>query len=77
MNLMPNEVLTGAAAIIRSLELLGIEDIFGLPGGAILPTYDPLMDSKKILVTLLKVTHPHRVVLVFALQHQVLVQPTW
>ncbi len=45
---MPNEVLTGAAAIIRSLELLGIEDIFGLPGGAILPTYDPLMDSKKI-----------------------------
>jgi acetolactate synthase-1/2/3 large subunit len=45
---MANEVLTGAAAIIRSLELLGIEDIFGLPGGAILPTYDPLMDSKKI-----------------------------
>ncbi len=45
---MSNEVLTGAAAIIRSLELLGIEDVFGLPGGAILPTYDPLMDSKKI-----------------------------
>jgi acetolactate synthase-1/2/3 large subunit len=48
MNLMANEVLTGAAAIIRSLEMLGIEDVFGLPGGAILPTYDPLMDSKKI-----------------------------
>jgi len=45
---MTNEVLTGAQAIIRSLELLGIEDVFGLPGGAILPTYDPLMDSKKI-----------------------------
>jgi acetolactate synthase I/II/III large subunit len=45
---MPNEVLTGAQAIIRSLELLGIDTIFGLPGGAILPTYDPLMDSKKI-----------------------------
>ena len=45
---MANEVLTGAAAIIRSLELLGVEDVFGLPGGAILPTYDPLMDSKKI-----------------------------
>ena len=45
---MPNEVLTGAQAIVRSLELLGIETIFGLPGGAILPTYDPLMDSKKI-----------------------------
>jgi len=45
---MTDEILTGAQAIIRSLELLGIEDIFGLPGGAILPTYDPLMDSKKI-----------------------------
>ena len=45
---MANEVLTGAAAIIRSLEMLGITDVFGLPGGAILPTYDPLMDSKKI-----------------------------
>ena len=45
---MPNEVLTGAQAIIRSLELLGIDTVFGLPGGAILPTYDPLMDSKKI-----------------------------
>ena len=45
---MPAEVLTGAQAIIRSLELLGIDTVFGLPGGAILPTYDPLMDSKKI-----------------------------
>lgn len=45
---MTNEVLTGAQAIIRSLELLGVDTIFGLPGGAILPTYDPLMDSKKI-----------------------------
>ena len=45
---MANEVLTGAQAIVRSLELLGIQDVFGLPGGAILPTYDPLMDSTKI-----------------------------
>ena len=45
---MANEVLTGAQAIVRSLELLGVTDIFGLPGGAILPTYDPLMDSTKI-----------------------------
>jgi acetolactate synthase-1/2/3 large subunit len=45
---MANEVLTGAQAIIRSLEMLGIDTVFGLPGGAILPTYDPLMDSKKI-----------------------------
>ena len=45
---MATETLTGAQSIIRSLELLGVEDVFGLPGGAILPTYDPLMDSSKI-----------------------------
>ena len=45
---MSKEILSGAEAIIRSLELLGIDTIFGLPGGAILPTYDPLMDSKQI-----------------------------
>jgi acetolactate synthase I/II/III large subunit len=45
---MSQEIMTGAQAIIRSLELLGIDTIFGLPGGAILPTYDPLMDSKQI-----------------------------
>ncbi|MEY3625361.1 MAG: hypothetical protein RL696_742, partial [Actinomycetota bacterium] len=45
---MSKEMLTGAQAIIRSLELLGVDTVFGLPGGAILPTYDPLMDSKKI-----------------------------
>ena len=42
------ELLTGAEAVVRTLELLGIDDVFGLPGGAILPIYDPLMDSKKI-----------------------------
>jgi acetolactate synthase-1/2/3 large subunit len=42
------EMLTGAQAIVRSLELLGVDTIFGLPGGTILPTYDPLMDSKII-----------------------------
>lgn len=45
---MSNELLTGAQGIIRSLEMLGVDTVFGLPGGAILPTYDPLMDSKKI-----------------------------
>ena len=45
---MSQEIMTGAQAIIRSLELLGVDTIFGLPGGAILPTYDPLMDSKLI-----------------------------
>ncbi len=41
-------VLTGAEAVVRSLELLGVTDVFGLPGGAILPVYDPLMDASKI-----------------------------
>lgn len=40
--------MTGSQAIVRSLELLGVTDIFGLPGGAILPTYDPLFDSKEL-----------------------------
>ena len=39
------QTLTGAQAVVRSLELLGVTDVFGLPGGAILPVYDPLMDS--------------------------------
>ena len=37
--------LTGAQALIKSLELEGTEVMFGLPGGAILPVYDPLIDS--------------------------------
>jgi acetolactate synthase I/II/III large subunit len=37
--------LTGAQALIRSLEMEGTEVMFGLPGGAILPVYDPLIDS--------------------------------
>ena len=35
----------GGAALIKSLELEGVEVIFGLPGGAILPVYDPIIDS--------------------------------
>jgi acetolactate synthase-1/2/3 large subunit len=41
-------VLSGAQAVVRSLELLGVTDVFGLPGGAILPVYDPLMDTSEI-----------------------------
>ena len=37
---------TGAGALVKSLEALGVEVIFGIPGGAILPAYDPLFDSK-------------------------------
>jgi acetolactate synthase I/II/III large subunit len=37
--------LTGAQALIKSLEMCGTEVIFGLPGGCILPAYDPLLES--------------------------------
>ncbi|MBT2485649.1 MULTISPECIES: acetolactate synthase large subunit [unclassified Microbacterium] len=40
--------ITGAEAVVRALELLGIKDVFGLPGGAILPVYDPLMDASEL-----------------------------
>jgi acetolactate synthase I/II/III large subunit len=37
--------LTGAQALVKSLETEGVEVVFGLPGGAILPVYDPILDS--------------------------------
>lgn len=37
--------ITGAQSLVRSLEAAGADNIFGIPGGAILPAYDPLMDS--------------------------------
>jgi acetolactate synthase-1/2/3 large subunit len=39
-------ILTGAQALVESLERVGVEVVFGIPGGAILPAYDPLYDSK-------------------------------
>src|ERR1700760_1492165 len=43
----PNpKTITGAQSLVRSLEAAGVEVIFGIPGGAILPAYDPLFDSK-------------------------------
>ncbi|MEZ0090648.1 acetolactate synthase large subunit [Streptacidiphilus sp. EB129] len=42
------EPMTGAQSLIRSLEAVGAETVFGIPGGAILPAYDPLMDSVKV-----------------------------
>ncbi|GAA1689937.1 acetolactate synthase large subunit [Microcella alkalica] len=41
-------VLTGSGAILASLEKLGVTDVFGLPGGAIMPFYDELMASTAI-----------------------------
>lgn len=40
------EAMTGAQILVRALEEAGVEVLFGMPGGAILPAYDPLMDSK-------------------------------
>jgi acetolactate synthase-1/2/3 large subunit len=45
---VPPTEMTGAQALIRSLELAGATDIFGIPGGSILPAYDPLFDSKRL-----------------------------
>ncbi|MFF2051388.1 acetolactate synthase large subunit [Leifsonia sp. NPDC058194] len=42
------EQLTGSQSVVRTLELLGVTDVFGLPGGAILPIYDAIVDSSKI-----------------------------
>ncbi len=39
------ELLTGAEALVESLERMGVDVAFGIPGGAILPAYDPLFDS--------------------------------
>lgn len=44
----PAEHLTGAQSLIRSLEEVGADTVFGIPGGAILPAYDPMMDSAKV-----------------------------
>jgi acetolactate synthase-1/2/3 large subunit len=42
------EILSGSQSVVRTLELLGVESVFGLPGGAILPIYDAIMDSTRI-----------------------------
>jgi len=42
------EEITGAQSLVRSLETAGTEVVFGIPGGAILPAYDPIMDSSKL-----------------------------
>ena len=42
------EQISGAESFVRSLEHANVEVVFGIPGGAILPAYDPLMDSKSV-----------------------------
>jgi acetolactate synthase-1/2/3 large subunit len=43
-----NGAVTGAQALVRSLEEVGADVVFGIPGGAILPAYDPLYDSRRV-----------------------------
>src|SRR3712207_883957 len=43
-----SEAMTGASSLVRSLEQIGVDVVFGIPGGAILPLYDPLMDSRSV-----------------------------
>ena len=45
MSAIPSQRISGAKALIRSLEHEGVSTIFGYPGGQILPTYDELYDS--------------------------------
>ena len=40
--------VTGAQALVMALERVGVEVVFGIPGGAVLPAYDPLLDSERI-----------------------------
>jgi acetolactate synthase-1/2/3 large subunit len=40
--------MSGAQSLVRALEEAGVEVVFGIPGGAILPAYDPLLDSSKV-----------------------------
>jgi len=44
----PGPTLSGAQSLVRALERAGAEVVFGIPGGAILPAYDPLMDAKTL-----------------------------
>ena len=42
------ERVTGAQSVVRALEELDVDTVFGIPGGAVLPVYDPLFDSKSV-----------------------------
>jgi acetolactate synthase-1/2/3 large subunit len=42
------DLITGAQSLVRSLEQVGADTVFGIPGGAILPAYDPLFDSPNV-----------------------------
>jgi acetolactate synthase-1/2/3 large subunit len=45
---VPAPQVTGAQSLVMALEAIGVDTVFGIPGGAILPAYDPLLDSTKV-----------------------------
>ncbi|HEX6055545.1 MAG TPA: acetolactate synthase large subunit [Intrasporangium sp.] len=45
---VPAVEVTGAQALVLALEAVGADTVFGIPGGAILPAYDPMLDSSKV-----------------------------
>ena len=51
---MSKEKMTGAQAVVRALELEGVEWLFGMPGGTILPIYDALFRSEKLRPVLVR-----------------------
>jgi acetolactate synthase-1/2/3 large subunit len=52
--IIDGEKMTGAQALVRALEDLGVEDVFGIPGGAILPVYHQITDSTKFRFVLMR-----------------------
>ena len=52
--IVDGEMMTGAEALVRSLEDLGVKDVFGVPGGAILPVYDSIKDDTKFRFVLMR-----------------------
>ncbi len=52
--IVDGEKMTGAEALVRSLEDLGVKDVFGVPGGAILPVYDSIKDDTKFRFVLMR-----------------------
>jgi len=52
--IVDGEKMTGAQALVRSLEDLGVQDVFGIPGGAILPVYHQINDDTKFRFVLMR-----------------------
>ena len=55
MNIRTMSEMSGAKALMSSLEKEGVDIVFGLPGGANLPIYDALVDMNSLLLIWLMV----------------------